>query len=418
MIYDLIVIGAGWAGFNAAVYASKLGKSVCLVEENEVGGTCLNKGCIPAKVFVAESKKGSSLPDIQKRKTEVISRLRQGLLYVLKTNNITLIKGRAALVSQGKVSVGGTGEISAKRVLIATGSYPKDLPQLRFDHNRIVSSDDVLEWQVLPGSILIVGGGFIGCEFASIFRRMGVEVTIVEARERLLPTMDRELGTKLLQVFQKQGIQVKLGSGSLDGVRQEDFEKIFVAVGRGCRFDSSAGAALKLKTEKDALWTDRTLATGVKNVFAAGDVVGGYMLAHVAAYEGELAVRNMFKGRETRDYSVVPSSVFTVPEAASVGLSEEEAVAFGADCEAKTISYLAIGMAHVLGETQGFLKVIVDKKKKIILGSVIFGKDASEMVNLFSVIIKNKVRIDELQRTIFAHPSLSEIAGEIAKAIK
>jgi len=414
MTYDLCVIGAGWAGFNAALAAAKRGKSVCLVEEREVGGTCLNRGCIPAKVFVAESKKGVALPDIQKRKKEVISRLSQGLLFLLKNHKIDLVAAHAVLLGPGKVLAEGRGEISSRYVLLATGSSPKDLPQFPFDRKKFVSSDDVLEWDVLPQTLAIVGGGFIGCEFASIFRRLGADVTIIELQDRLLPTMDPELGKKLLPAFQKQGIKVLLKT-SLDQLPVDNFEKVLIAIGRGCRFEDSRGPSCLIKMEKKSVWADLRLATGTKNVYAAGDILGGYMLAHVAAYEGELAVRNMFGRPENRDYRAIPSSAFTVPEAASVGLSEEEARAFGTDYQAKTIHYLSVGMAHVLGDTQGFVKVVVDKKKNIILGATIVGLEASELVNLFSVIIRNKIRISELQKTIFAHPSLSEIVGEIAR---
>lgn len=213
MTYDLSIIGAGWAGFNAAIAAARLGKTVCLIEEKEIGGTCLNRGCIPTKVFVAESKKNSDLQEIQKRKTEVISRLSQGMSYLLKSHNIAWVQGRGMLLGPGAVSVEGKGEVRSRFVLLAAGSQPREIPQKLFDHQRVVSSDDVLNWQVVPKTLLIVGGGFIGCEFASIFRRLGAQVTVVEMLDRLLPNMDQDLGKKLAQAFQKQGIKVMLKTG-------------------------------------------------------------------------------------------------------------------------------------------------------------------------------------------------------------
>lgn len=414
MKYDLCVIGAGWAGFNAALAAARLGKSVCLIEEREVGGTCLNRGCIPAKVFVTESKHGRNISEIQKRKKEVVSRLSQGLHYLIKTRKIDLVQAHAVLQGPGRVLAEGKGEIESHFVLLATGSTPKEIPQFPFDHQKIVSSDDVLNWDVLPKSMAIVGGGFIGCEFASTFRRLGTDVTLIELQDRLLPAMDAELGKKLLPVFQKQGIKVMLKT-SLENISLNDYEKILIAVGRGCCFADAGSPASSLKIENKYISADLKLATGVKGVFAAGDVLGGYMLAHVASYEGELAVRNMFGKSENRDYKTIPSSIFTVPEAASVGLSEEEARAFGVDYEVKTIHYLSVGMAHVLGDTQGFVKVVVDKKKHLISGVTLMGLEASELVNIFSVLIKNKIRISDLQKTVFAHPSISEIIGEIVK---
>ncbi|QAT16820.1 dihydrolipoamide dehydrogenase of 2-oxoglutarate dehydrogenase [Candidatus Velamenicoccus archaeovorus] len=415
MTYDLSIIGAGWAGFNAAIAAARLGKTVCLIEENEIGGTCLNRGCIPTKVFVAESRKNSNLSEIQRRKTEVIARLSQGMNYLLKSHNITWVQGRGILLGPGAVSVGGKGEVKSKFVLLATGSEPKEISRNPFDRQRVVSSDDVLNWEVVPGTLLIVGGGFIGCEFASIFRRLGAQVTVVEMLDRLLPNMDEELGKKLAQAFQKQGIKVMLKTG-LEQADPDSYEKVLVAVGRKSRLEDVCASSCSLRAEKGAIDTDRTLATSMKHVFAAGDCVGGYLLAHVAAYEGELAVSNMFQKAQNRDYGAVPSSVFTTPEVSSVGLTEQEAKAFGADYETKTIFYLSLGMAHVLGDTQGFVKVVVDRRKKLILGASIVGLEAAELVNLFSVIIKNKIGIPDLKRTVFAHPSLSEIVSELARA--
>ena len=415
MTYDLTIIGAGWAGFNAAIAAARLGKTVCLVEEKEIGGTCLNRGCIPTKVFVAESKKNSDLQEIQKRKTEVISRLSEGMNYLLKSHNIAWVQGQGMLLGPGAVSVEGKGEIRSRFVLLAAGSQPREISQKLFDHQRVVSSDDVLNWQVAPKTLLIVGGGFIGCEFASIFRRLGAQVTVVEMLDRLLPTMDQDLGKKLAQAFQKQGIRVMLKT-SLEQAGPDAYEKILVAVGRRSRSEDICASSCSLHAEKGAIGADRKLATNLKNVFAAGDCVGGYLLAHVAAYEGELAVSNMFQKAQNRDYNAIPSSVFTTPEVSSVGLTEQEAKAFGADYEAKMIFYLSLGMAHVLGDTQGFVKVIVEKRKKMILGASIFGLEATELVNLFSVIIKNKISVPDLKKTIFAHPSLSEIVAEIARA--
>jgi dihydrolipoamide dehydrogenase len=415
MTYDLSIIGAGWAGFNAAIAAARLGKTVCLIEEKEIGGTCLNRGCIPTKVFVAESRKNASLSEIQRRKTEVTARLSQGMNYLLKSHNIAWVQGHGVLLGSGAVSVSGQGEIRSKFILLATGSGPRELSQIPFDHKRVVSSDDVLNWQTVPKSLLIVGGGVIGCEFASIFRRLGAEVTVVEMLDRLLPTMDQDLGKKLAQAFQKQGIKVMLKT-SLDQAGPDAYEKIFVAVGRKSRSEDICVSSCFLHAEKGAIGADRKLATNLKHVFAAGDCVGGYLLAHVAAYEGELAVSNMFQKAQNRDYGVIPSSVFTTPEVSSVGLTEQEAKAFGVDYEIKTVFYLSVGMAHVLGDTQGFVKVIVDKKKKLILGAGIFGLEAAELVNLFSVIIKNKISISDLKKTVMAHPSLSEIVAELARA--
>lgn len=417
MEYDVCIIGAGWAGFNAALKSARLGKKVCVVEEKEIGGTCLNRGCIPTKVFVFHSKARLPLTEIQQKKEEVVRRLQAGMEHLVKTNKIDYLRGRAVIGKNGSISAGPDKVLRAKYILIATGSAPKELPSIKFDHNKVLSSDDMLVLADVPKRLLVIGGGFIGCEFASIFKRLGSDVAIVEATQQLLPGSDSQTAKKLLSIFQKNGIQVSLGvdAGSLNF---NDYDKVLLSVGRRAVIEGLWEEGVGIKTEKGLIVVDRELRTGSRNVFAAGDCVGGYMLAHVAAYEGELAVNNMFLRRRTRDYSVIPSSVFTQPEVASVGIIEEEAKNFGANYRSAVVHFLSVGMAHIHGETDGFVKVLVDKKSGRIIGVSIIGPEASELINIFSVIIKNNVTIKALKETIFAHPSISEIVAELAKALE
>lgn len=417
MEYDVCIIGAGWAGFNAALKSARLGKKVCVVEERELGGTCLNRGCIPTKAFVFHSKAHLPLTEIQKKKDDVVRRLRAGMDHLVKTNKVDFLQGRAVIRRDGSVSVGPDKTIRAKYILIATGSAPKELPALKFDHKKILSSDDMLVLADVPKRLLVIGGGFIGCEFASIFKRLGSDVVIVEATQQLLPGSDSQTAKKLLSIFQKNGIQVSLGvdAGSLNF---NDYDKVLLSVGRKAVIEGLWEEGVGIKIEKGLIVVDRELRTGSRNIFAAGDCIGGYMLAHVAAYEGELAVNNMFLRRRTRDYSVIPSSVFTQPEVASVGITEEEAKSFGANYRSAVVHFLSVGMAHIHGETEGFAKVLVDKKSGRILGVSIIGPEASELINIFSVIIKNNVTVKALKETIFAHPSISEIVAELAKVLE
>jgi len=417
MVYDLCVIGAGWAGFNAAQRASKLGKKVCLIEDKEIGGTCLNRGCIPTKAWVAYSKQGSSFSDIQTKANQIIERLRQGMQFVLKSQAIDYFNGKAKIVSRDTVRVGQDRQIKTKYILIATGSAPRELPDLKFDHQKINSTDDILSWKQLPKNLLIIGGGVIGCEFATIFKRLGVEVTILEIESQLLPGIDAQLSKKLVQVFQKTGIKVELQKKH-DQIDLNNFDKILLSVGRKPLLDGLWEEDCCIKTEKDCIVVDNELRTNVSNIFAAGDCIGGYMLAHVASYEGELAVKNMFAKREKKDYSVVPVSIFTSPEVASVGISEEKTKLFVDEYRTATINYLSIGMAHIFGDTQGFAKVIVEARRGRILGASIIGLEATELVNIFSIMIKNKLTIKDLRKTVFAHPSISEIIAEVAKALE
>jgi dihydrolipoamide dehydrogenase len=413
MDYDVCIIGAGWAGFNAALAAAKLGKKACIAEDREIGGTCLNRGCIPTKAFVHYSKSGLSLGDIRKKKDEVVGRLRDGMFYLIKSNKIDYFQGRALIKKDGSVSI-GTDNIKPKYILLATGSSSKDLPNIKIDHKRIISSDDMLSLDAVPKKLLIVGGGVIGCEFASIFARLGSDVTIVEITGQLLPGLDAQVSKKLLSAFQKVGITVFLGKGAQD-LDLNGFDKVLLSVGRSTVIDGLWEDGVGIKVDKGFIAVDRELKTAMPNIFAAGDCIGGYMLAHVASYEGELAVNNMFEKQEKRDYSVIPSSVFTAPEVGSVGLSEEEAKHFGASYKASSVHFLSVGMSHIFGDTQGFAKVIVDTKSGKILGAIIIGLQATELVNIFSVLIKNNITIFELKKTIFAHPSISEIVAEVAK---
>lgn len=415
MDHDLCVIGAGWAGFNAALTAARMGKSVCLVEEKEVGGTCLNRGCIPTKALLAYAKQGLPLNEIQKKKSCVVARLRQGMTHLLETHKVDYAVGRGFLEGDGTVSVPGRAPIKSRFVLLATGSEPKELPGISFDHKKILSSDDVFGLVELPERLLIIGGGVIGCEFASFFRKMGVAVTVLEATAQLIPGFDLQVSKKLEQAFDKQGIVVRCGAET-DVSEFGNFDKVLLAVGRKSIAAGFWADGAGIKLERETIGVDRELKTGARSVFAAGDCIGGYMLAHIAGYEGELAVRNMFGKAEKRDYRVVPSSVFTTPEVSTIGVSEEEAKKFGVAYTSRTVHYLSIGMAHVQEETQGFVKVIVDEETRRIIGAHAIGLQAAELVNMFSVTMKNNISIEALGKTIFAHPSISEIVAEVARS--
>jgi len=406
MKYDLCVIGAGWAGFNAALSAAKLGKKVCVIEEKEIGGTCLNKGCIPTKALLQYSKQCSDILEIQKKKNEVVTRLKQGMSYMLKASKVEFIQGKAKIAGKDRVLVGPDNkEISAKFILVATGSAPKDLPNVKIDHKRIISSDDCLELAQSPKKFLIIGAGAIGCEFACIFNRLGSEVTIVEIAAEILPGIDTQVSKKLHQALTRAGIAIYTDK-KIEGFDLEQYDKVLLSVGR---------RAVNIEGFGD-ISADRELKTSMPGVYAAGDCIGGYMLAHVASYEGELAIRNMFLKPEKRDYTVVPSSVFTTPEAAAIGITEEEAKKFGVAYKAKTVHFLSVGYAHILENTDGFVKVIAEEKTGRILGASMIGIQATELVNIFSLLMKNKIPIGGIKNAILAHPSISEILTEIAKA--
>ena len=416
MNYDLCIIGAGWAGFNAALKAARLGKKVCIVDDKEIGGTCLNRGCIPTKAFVYHSKTGLKLPEILKKRDEVVLRLRDGMLYLVKSNKVDYFKARALIKKDGSVFIGDGNTIKPKFILIATGSVAKELPNLKIDHNKVISSDDALALTEIPDKLLIVGAGAIGCEFASIFKRLGSSVAITDIASQLLPGIDNQVAKKLQTAFQKSGISVSLNNSN--DLNIGDYDKVLLSVGRAPVSSGIWEDGVDINLERGAISADFELRTSRRGVFAAGDCISGYMLAHVAAYEGELAVNNMFSRPIKRDYTVTPSSVFCSPEISSIGLSEAEAKNFGADFKAVVVHFLSVGMAHIHDDTQGFVKVIFEKRSGRILGASIIGLEASELINSFSILMRNKITASGMRNTIFAHPSISEILGEVARSFE
>ena len=415
MTYDLCVLGAGWAGFSAAVDAARRKKSVCLIDSRELGGTCLNRGCIPTKVLIVQSKKGLSFSRMQEKRQATVTRLRSGMEFLLKQHKVIFVPGRGRIEDAKTVSVEGREAVSAKSILLATGSRPKELAQLPFDHKKIISSDDVFELSDLPERWLVVGGGVIGCEFACFLKRMGCAVTLVEVLPQLLTGFDAEIVRKLHQSMGKAGVEISPGkdAASFD---TNAYDKVLVAAGRQAVAEDLWSDKVRIETRKGCVGVDRQLRTATPNIYAAGDCIGGYLLAHVAAYEGGLAVENIFGETQKRDYAAVPVSVFTDPEIGAVGVTEEEVKKFGAAYSARTVHFLSVGMAHVLEETQGFVKVIAEEKSGRILGAHVIGVHATELVNIFSLALKNGLGVKELSRTVFAHPSISEVVGEVARS--
>jgi dihydrolipoamide dehydrogenase len=301
-------------------------------------------------------------------------------------------------------------------MLIATGSRPNDLPFLKFDHKRILSSDDILKLESLPGSILIVGGGVIGCEFACALAKLGVKVTVAEVMDRLIFMFDKDISQKLEQSLKKIGVGVNTNYD----VKDKDltpYEKVLLCVGRGADLEGLLDVNPKLELDKKGfIKTDKALRTNINNIYAAGDCVGTLQLAHVAAYEGKLAVDNMFGKKEGADYSAVPSSVFTSPEVAQVGLNEDEAKKQSRNARVVKKLFSSVGMAHIFNQTEGFLKLIIDKDTDVLLGAGIIGPQATELINTLTLAVKYKLTTKDLSQLIFAHPSISEIFTEAVQS--
>ena len=431
-MYDICIIGAGWAGFTAALRAKQSGLSVCLVEQAAIGGVCLNRGCIPTKVMVnsakllSQTKKFPSFgvevsgakanfEKIQQRKINIVEKLNKGIEFQLKNKGIDLIQGKAKIISADEIAV-DSKNIKTKNIIIALGSRPTELPFLKFDNKRIISSDEILDLKFVPESLLIVGGGVIGCEFASIFSALGAKVTIVEILEHILPNEDRDVAKKMEVALKKKGVKV-LAKTDVKTVDLEKFEKVLVSVGRVANADIEGLEKLGINKTNKGISVNELLQTNVSNIYAVGDCIGGHQLAHVAAYEGEIAVDNISGKEKKVDYSAVPNCIFTDPEIASVGLTEEMAKQKGISYKIAKFDFLASGMANILDQTDGFIKIIVDSNSEEIIGAAIVGPKATELISVFSLAVKLKLKISQIHDTIFAHPTLSEGIGEAARGV-
>lgn len=429
-MYDLTIIGAGWAGLNAALKAKESGLKVCLIEKSQLGGTCLNLGCIPtktliqsAKIYALSKKSGAfgieianpvfDLKKVQERKNEIIQQLRSGMQTMLK--GIDFINETAQIINEEEIKA-GEGIIKTKFILIATGSRPIALKGLEFDSQHILSSDDILSLQDIPASILIVGGGVIGCEFASLFSAFGSQVTIAEKMPQLLPEEDTDVSKKIELSFKKRGIKINTGieAGMLD---LKSYSLILVCVGRAPKIDALGLEKLGIKSERSGIVVDDALKTSIPNIYAAGDCTGKIMLAHFAAYQGKVAAANIAGQQATlkADNTCIPNCIFTEPEISSVGMKEEKAKKIGIDIIVNKFDFLGSGMGRILDENEGFLKIISEAKTGQILGASIVGPKATELIGILTLAVSARINVSHLRSTIFAHPTLSESIGEALK---
>jgi len=423
MPYDLTIIGAGWAGFNAALRAKALGLKVALIERDQIGGTCLNRGCIPTKALIQSakiyslSKKSATFgietahpqinfPAVCARKEKIIRQLESGMQFRLK--GIDFLSGEAKITSSHCVNLSGQ-TIATKSILIATGSKPAQLPSLKFDSQKIISSDEIINLKEIPASLLIIGAGVIGCEFASLFASLGTEVELVEKMPQVLPGEDKEVAKKLENIFKKKGIKVNTATRA-SGFDFSKYTLVLLCVGRVPLTENLGLEDLGLKLEKRAIVVDDYLQTNLKGIYAAGDCTGQIMLAHYAAYQGRIAAENIASGQNQKKISAtaVPYCIFTDPQIASVGLKEEA----GGTSKVHKFDFMGLAMGRILDETEGFIKIISDKKSEVILGVSIIGPQATELISVACLAIGAKLKISQIRDTIFAHPTISEAISE------
>ena len=449
----LAVVGTGPGGYVAAIKAAQLGARVTVIEEDEVGGTCLNWGCIPTKTMIGSCEvlakvreldkfgmqlKGeviASLPRIMERKDKVVGIQVKGIRSLFKSWGIELRMGRGVLKSPNSIEVakkdGGSETVEADRVLIATGSRPARIPILPFDGERILSSSDALRLKEIPGSLLIVGAGVIGSEFACIYRELGTEITMVEMLPRAVSTEDEEISEQLEREFKKKkiklikGVRLEKVDVGPDGVhaylsdgKELSAEKTLVSIGRAFNSDGLGLETIGVKKgDRGNILVNSRMETDVSGIYAVGDVTGGMLLAHVASAEGIVAAKNALGEECEMDYSVVPAAIFTSPEIASVGLREHEAVDKGIAFRTGHFQFRALGKAHAMGEISGFIKFISEEKTDKVLGVHIIGPHASDLIHEAAVALKAGLTTREIAETIHTHPTLSEGMKEAAEDV-
>jgi dihydrolipoamide dehydrogenase len=403
---------------------------VALIEQEKTGGTCLNRGCIPTKALIQSAKTFSlakkandfgvcsdsikiDFNAVCLRKDKIVSQLLQGLNFSLK--GIDFIASAARLISANEIQVNKV-VLAADSMIIATGSKVFELPGFKFDGTNVLSSDDILDLKQIPGSLLIIGGGVIGCEFASLFSNLGSQVTIAEKFSRLLPGEDPDISRKLEGVFRKKGIKV-LVDNDASACALDAFERILVCVGRIPMTEGLGLEEAGIRLTGGRIVVDEYLRTSIPNIYAAGDCTAKIMLAHYAAYQGQIAAENIANpsGLKKADNPNVPSCIFTDPEIASIGIKEEAAQSAGIAVKIDRFDFLGSGMARILGETEGFIKIVSDKGTDKILGASIIGPRATELIAVLTLAVTCGLKVSQVKDTIFAHPTLSESIRDALK---
>lgn len=444
---ELIVIGGGPGGYTAAIRASQLGTRVTVIEEGRVGGTCLNRGCIPTKAlyknahFINECKEAENLglrskmeeleldfARMQERKQGIINQLVEGIEKLFKANAIELINGKAKLIDRNTVEIslknGNRQELKGQKILIAGGSLPSLPPIPGIDLPGVMTSEGILNIEKIPKSMVIVGGGVIGIELAGIFMALGTEVTIMEYLPTILPNTDTEVSKRLAMSLKRKGLRVETGvqvqeiafsnnglkvlSEAKKGKLEKEAEIVLIATGRAVNVTGLNLEKVGIDYDRKGIKVDASYQTNIPGIYAIGDVIGSQMLAHVAAEEGVAAVEMMMGHQANVNYQAIPACVFTFPEIAAVGLTEDQIKQEGIPYLASKFMFGANGKALTMNEGEGFVKVLCHKENKKILGVHIMGPHASDLIHEGALAIANDMTIESITKTVHAHPTLSE----------
>ncbi|MBY0122045.1 dihydrolipoyl dehydrogenase [Bacillus sp. S/N-304-OC-R1] len=455
--YDVVIIGGGTGGYVAAIRASQLGLKAAVVEKGKLGGTCLHAGCIPSKALLRSAEVyataknaavyGVIAPDVgldfskvQERKAEITDRLFKGVQHLMKKGKIDVYEGKGRILESRNILVelnNGEGDITLvpKNIIIATGSRPRTLPGLVADGRYVMTSDEALQMEELPKSIIIVGGGVIGIEWASMLADFGLEVTVIEFANRIIPTEDLDISKEVQRLMKKKGIKIVTGAKVLpntlekgDGVtikaehkgEEKTFsaDKLLVSVGRLPNIETISLENTGIDVVRGFIVTNEFYQTSEPNIYGIGDVIGGLQLAHVASHEGIIAVEHMAgKNPVPLDSSFVSKCIYSNPEVASVGLTEEEAKLRGFEVKTGKFSFRAIGKALVFGESDGFVKLVVEEGTNKLLGAHMVGPHVTDMITEAGLARVLEATSMDIARTIHPHPTLAEAIGEAALAV-
>jgi dihydrolipoamide dehydrogenase len=450
--FDLVIIGGGPGGYVAAIRAAQLGLKVAVVEEREMGGTCLNRGCIPTKsllhsaeVFLTAKNCESSGVQAEKvsfnyakiaaKKDAVVKQLRTGVEYLVKSNGGTIFQGRGVIKDKNTIEITGKDQqiISTDKIVLATGSRPFKPPIPGIDGNKVLDSDGVLNLTVCPEKVIIIGGGVIGVEFATIFNSLGKEVVIIEMMDSILPGIDTEISLALRKSLEGKGIKI-FTSSKVTSIQSDvkavcafenngkalstDGNIVIVAIGRRPNSENLGLEDAGIELERGFIKVNSRMETSVKGIYAIGDITGKVLLAHVASEQGLVAAANCTGKQEKMDYSVIPGCIYTNPEVATVGLTETEAAKKGAPLKIGRFPVSANGKSMIMGEKNGFIKIITNKTTGEILGTHIMAPRATDMISEMCVAMKLESTIEEVANTIHPHPTVSEIIMEAAHDVK
>ncbi len=455
--FDVIILGGGTGGYVAAIRAAQLGLKTALVDAGRVGGTCLHRGCIPTKALlhtaelyhtfqhrdefgITADNVGLDYGRAMVKKDKVVTQLWKGVEFLLKKNNVTVVAGWGRLLDASHIEVTSDSKkttLTAKDIVLATGSVPRELPDLPFDGNKILSSDHILEKTDIPKSIVILGGGAIGVEFASMYNDFGADVTLIEMLPHILPQDDEEVAGELHKMLSRRGIKILSGTkfdlksvkksakgvtGQVTGpdgkVSEVGGEVLLVAVGRKAITEDVGLETAGVKVDRGFVTVDDHYRTNIPHIYAIGDLIGGYLLAHVASHEGMIAVETI-AGRdpELLDPTRVPRVTYSRPEVASVGLTAKEAEERGYTVKVGVFPFRANGKALILGEAEGIVKLVADKKTDALLGAHIVGPHASDYINEMALARFLEATAWEVAESVHAHPTVSEVLHEAALAV-